>query len=158
MTTASQLESLHQLGHSLAVWFVLPVGTSTTAVNYYLSHRNPWLVGLASVGLTLVAVANLHLPSSSSTTTTTILALPSWLHQGVWHRGINLLGCAMLLGSNYISQRLGCGCGLPHETNNKNKNLANGSGSSSSATSPTRTPMAMQTSLIRWKKANGVKK
>jgi hypothetical protein len=156
IATASHLEALHQLGHSLAVWFVLPVGTSTTLVNYYLSHRNPWLVGLASVGLGLVALANLHLPSS-------IVGLSlSWLHQGVWHRGINLLGCAMLLGSNYISQRLGCGCGLPHESNNQN--LANGSGTRSStrtSTSPTtgtRTPMAMQTSLIRWKKANGAKK
>jgi hypothetical protein len=100
---AAQLELLHQLGHSLALYFVLPVGSLTTVINY-LSHKKTRIASMAVVGLCLVGLANSHIHGQSG-------SLGSVLHliqHGPWHRVVNIGGCAMLLGSNYLSQQQGC--------------------------------------------------
>jgi MerC mercury resistance protein len=103
----AQMEGLHELGHSLALYFVLPVGGLTTVLNF-LSHRKSWIASMATMGLVLVGLANshIHLPGSS----------PLWIsqalhmiqHSGAWHRIVNISGCALLLGSNFLSQQQGC--------------------------------------------------
>jgi MerC mercury resistance protein len=123
----AQLATLNQLGHALALYFVLPVGSLTTIINF-TNHRKRSILTLAVVGITLVGLANghfHHLP----TVITSILP-PVWtrtiehvLHLiqdcgggggGIvntkipWHRITNVSGCAMLLTSNYLSQQQGC--------------------------------------------------
>ena len=102
---AAQLQMLHQLGHSLALYFVLPVGSLTTLVNY-ASHKKSWISSLAIAGLCLVGLANSHLHLHNA---------PQWvstmlhmIQHGPWHRVTNISGCALLLGSNYLSQQQGC--------------------------------------------------
>ena len=56
----TQLETLHQLGHSLALYFVLPVGSLTTIINYS-SHKKTWIASMAAAGLCLVGLANSHI-------------------------------------------------------------------------------------------------
>lgn len=93
LNMAVPLESLHHLGHALAMFFVLPVGALTTAVNFG-SHRRIRLASISLVGLVLVAIANSH-------------AIPMhWLHHGWGHRLTNVVGCATLLTSNYLSRQL----------------------------------------------------
>lgn len=122
---ATQLAALNQLGHSLALYFVLPVGTLTTAVNFS-SHRIKWIAGLACLGMVLVGSANAHihhlpLMVASILPTTWTTAVEHGLHliqncngSGVgsggfpWHRITNVSGCALLLASNYLSQKQGC--------------------------------------------------
>jgi hypothetical protein len=90
--------------HGLALYFVLPVGTTTVTWNYWTGHRNAFVAGLGVLGLTLVGLANIDLVPHvlhHGTTTTTI------------HRIVNVLGCLLLLGSNVLSQQLGCDCGIP---------------------------------------------
>ncbi|KAL3912786.1 MAG: hypothetical protein SGARI_000978, partial [Bacillariaceae sp.] len=99
---ASQLEMLHQLGHSLALYFVLPVGSLTTVINY-LSHKKTWIASMAVAGLCLVGLANSHMHVHGS-----IGNVLHLIQHGPWHRVTNISGCAMLLGSNYLSQQQGC--------------------------------------------------
>jgi len=57
--TASTTELwLHDVGHAVALWFVLPVGTLATASGYFFSHRRAWIGALGVVGLVLIAAAN----------------------------------------------------------------------------------------------------
>jgi hypothetical protein len=101
---ATQLEFFHHLGHQLALFFVLPVGGLTTIVNY-LSHKKAWISSLAIVGLFMVGMANSHIHDLP------LLGHAHWLHaiqHGPMHRVVNILGCAFLLGSNYLSQQEGC--------------------------------------------------
>ena len=101
---AAQMEWLHHLGHSLALFFVLPVGGLTTIVNF-LSHRKAWISSLASLGLFMVGMANSHIHDLP------LLGHVEWLHtiqHGPMHRVVNIVGCAFLLGSNYLSQKQGC--------------------------------------------------
>ena len=127
---ANQLQAIDQLGHSLALYFVLPVGGMTTVINY-LSHKKKWISSFAIVGLTMVGFANSHIdvhhwPATASlslfgggTTVSLNLAwIGSVLHaiQGCgtspWHRIVNVSGCAFLLSSNYLSQQQdGCAHG-----------------------------------------------
>jgi hypothetical protein len=98
---AAQLEWLHHLGHSLAIFFVLPVGGMTTVVNY-LSHRKRWITSLASLGLVLVGLANSHFQHLP------FFGHVEFLHtiqHGSLHRVVNILGCAFLLGSNVLSSK-----------------------------------------------------
>ena len=98
---------LHELGHSVALCFVLPVGGLATTMNF-LNHRKKSLLSLALVGLSCVYAANGHggpilsmLPHS----------LAHDLHCGTAvHRVTNIVGCACLLSSNYLGKRIG-GCG-----------------------------------------------
>ena len=108
--SAEQAKWLHEIGHSIALWFVMPVGGLTAAMNY-ISHKRAKLSAMAALGLTLIYAANGHggpilsrLPHH----------LAHNLHCGTWlHRATNLLGCACLLGSNYLSHKLG-GCSHNH--------------------------------------------
>jgi hypothetical protein len=101
---------LHDIGHSIALWFVIPVGGCATTINF-LTHKRAKLSAMAALGLTLIYAANgqggpilSRLPHH----------LAHSLHCGAWlHRTTNLLGCAFLLGSNYLSHKLG-GCAHNH--------------------------------------------
>jgi hypothetical protein len=94
-----QLEWLHQIGHMVALLFVLPVGTLSTIANY-AGHQQRWIVVVAIMGLLMVGMANSHsLP---------ILGHVEFLHgfhHGLWHRIVNMSGCGFLLTSNYAAHR-----------------------------------------------------
>jgi len=51
-------EYLHELGHKMALYFVLPVGGTATAVNYFFSHRSKFIAAAGTTGLLLVLMAN----------------------------------------------------------------------------------------------------
>lgn len=98
-----RLEWLHNAGHSLAFFFVLPVGWMSAIMNYAV-HKQRWIASMAGMGLFLVAMANTHsLPVLGH--------IESFhaIHHGFLHRIVNIMGCACLLGSNYLSHRYGCG-------------------------------------------------
>ena len=109
--SAERAKWLHDIGHSIALWFVMPVGGLAATMNY-LTHKKAKLSALAALGLTLIYAANGHggpilsrLPHH----------LAHNLHCGTWlHRATNLLGCACLLGSNYYSHKIG-GCAHNHD-------------------------------------------
>lgn len=116
----AQMEWLHQLGHSLALWFVLPVGGLATSLNYLLQHRKLWIAATGWTGLALVLAANFGGGGCGAAAAhhggAVVTAAPAflihWLHlvnHGVLHRVTNLAGCFLLLGSNYLSHKLG-GC------------------------------------------------
>lgn len=111
---AGQLQAIDKLGHSLALFFVLPVGSLTTVINY-ISHKKKTIAGMAVLGLTMVGLANSHIHVHHWPTLGSISL--DWmgrvLHKiqacgasaSPWHRIVNVSGCALLLGSNYWSQR-----------------------------------------------------
>eukprot|EP00536_Pseudo-nitzschia_multiseries_P007860 jgi/Psemu1/324952/estExt_fgenesh1_pg.C_1900004 len=107
------LQVIDKLGHSLALFFVLPVGSLTTAVNYW-GHRKKWIASMALFGIALVGIANSHwhLPHTwPALVTNAIHNMQSCgCHPSIWHRLANVGGCAMLLGSNYLSQKQQEGC------------------------------------------------
>ena len=57
--SAEQTKWLHDLGHSIALYFVLPVGGLAATMNY-LTHKRAQLPALAAVGLILIYAANGH--------------------------------------------------------------------------------------------------
>jgi hypothetical protein len=97
----------------LALYFVLPIGGTATLSNFLVHRRLPVTLG-ASLGLLAVFATNGHggplrlLPMS----------LRHQLHHGAVHKVVNLLGCALLIGSNYVSHRMahasGCGTCCNH--------------------------------------------
>ena len=98
-----RLEWLHHVGHGLAFFFVLPVGFMSAMMNYVV-HKQKRIVSMAGMGLLLVAMANSHsLPVIGH-----IESLHA-IHHGFLHRIVSVMGCACLLGSNYLSHRNGCG-------------------------------------------------
>jgi hypothetical protein len=99
MGPATLQQTLCVWSHSLAIYFVLPLGMTTTLLNYATGHRNKGVAYLGIAGLVLVGLANGE-----------IFEL---LHHGILHRVVNLTGCALLLRSNYVAQQLGCDCGIP---------------------------------------------
>jgi hypothetical protein len=108
----AQLESLCKLGHSLALWFVLPVGGLATTMNYVYSHRKLWIAAGGYLGLALVLCSNAGCGLAHGVPGVLGSFLDHWLHvlhHGVAHRVANLAGCFFLLGSNYMSHRVG-GC------------------------------------------------
>jgi hypothetical protein len=110
-TTSAWLIALHEWGHGLALWFVLPVGLVATSLNYW-SHGKKSIAGLALLGLLAVAAANAgcalghalehYLPEALGHAVHHMLHA---LHHGVTHRVVNLIGCALLLTSNFLSKR-----------------------------------------------------
>lgn len=106
----AQMEWLHELGHSLALWFVLPVGGLATTLNY-TNHRKLWIASMGWTGLVAVLAANagcVHVPFGGHVLHDVLHVL----HHGVIHRITNLVGCALLLSSNYLSHKQG-GCRDP---------------------------------------------
>ncbi len=114
-TSASTAAWLHDLGHSIALYFVLPVGGLAATMNYF-NHNKKNLLSLSLVGLFCVYAANGNggpilslLPHS----------LAHNLHCGTTlHRVVNIVGCVCLLGSNHLGKIIGgCGikdCGVDH--------------------------------------------
>jgi hypothetical protein len=106
----AQMEWLHQLGHSLALGFVLPVGGLATTLNY-TNHGKLWITTMGWTGLLAVLAANagcVHLPFGGHLLHNVLHVF----HHGLIHRITNLAGCALLLSSNYLSHKQG-GCGDP---------------------------------------------
>ena len=97
----NQFMNLHpsNLGNWLAIWFVLPIGSISAILNYYISHQQLWLLSIATFGLACVCIANCDHQH----------------HQIIMnhHHLINIVGCICLLGSNYITRRF-YGCCIDH--------------------------------------------
>ena len=93
---------LHGAAHAVALWFVVPVGGAAVLTNW-LQHRR-WHVGAWGLsGLSLVLLANVHLPHSILG-----LGVPHWLEHFLHarHEAINILGCALLLSSQRYAHHL----------------------------------------------------
>ncbi len=109
---AGQLQFIDKLGHSLALYFVLPVGSLTTVVNY-ISHKKKPIAAMAFLGLTMVGLANshFHIHHWPMLGPISLGWIGRVLHEiqgcgtSPWHRIVNISGCAFLLGSNYWSQQ-----------------------------------------------------
>jgi len=96
---------LHHLGHKVAMNFVLPVG-SLAAIMNYTSHKNASLSFVSLIGLLFIYAAN----ASCHSYILSIFPhhLVHFLHDGLTHRCVNVSGCALLLGSNYLGHKVGC--------------------------------------------------
>lgn len=98
-----QMEWLHELGHSVALYFVMPVGLMATTSNFLYNHRKVWITAIGWLGLALIFASNAGC---------SLVGHHHPLHQvlhivahGVAHRVANLSGCALLILSNLISRR-----------------------------------------------------
>lgn len=142
---SATLSYLPAVSHTIALYFVIPVGLLTTIVNYFFGHKKIRYSLLSLAGVAVIYVAN----SSSEVGIPTvdrwlasgdILAVHHGRHvhnacgafvgaatgmiahtcpEGLWaHRVTNSLGCALLLGSNYLSKKYmeGKGQGCPAST------------------------------------------
>ena len=89
---------VHKAAHAVALWFVVPIGGAAVSSNA-LQHRRPLVFLWGLSGVALVLAANIHLPHS-------VLphAVDHFLH--AWHSTINVMGCALLLSSQWFSRRL----------------------------------------------------
>jgi hypothetical protein len=97
---APHLEILHQIGHTIALGVVVPLGIVTMVLNQ-MSHRKVSLAVLSLLGIALVIMTNSNW----------ILPMHHLLHHGWTHRLINIGGCVLLLSSNYLShQHQNCDC------------------------------------------------
>lgn len=105
--TPEQTEFLHQLGHRVALGFVLPVGGSAVTLNYLFAHQQKSIAALGALGLVLVLSANSPHEWLHGMEGSILYPLLSAVHQGTTHRVVNLMGCACLRGSNYLSRRSG---------------------------------------------------
>ena len=108
----NQFMNLHpsNLGHWLAIWFVLPIGSISAILNYYISHQQLWLLSIAVFGLACVCIANCDLHHH---------------HQQIimnHHHLINIVGCICLLGSNYITRRF-YGCCIDHNLHHQQQQV-----------------------------------
>mmetsp|Transcript_17550 Transcript_17550/g.26259 ORF Transcript_17550/g.26259 Transcript_17550/m.26259 type:complete len:247 (+) Transcript_17550:101-841(+) len=102
----AQAHWLHELGHSVALFFVLPVGGLAATMNYLSSKSMP-LFSIATAGLSLIYAANGG--HSAPLLSSLPHDLACKLHCGtVLHRSVNIIGCALLLSSNYFAHRLSC--------------------------------------------------
>jgi len=101
--TSKQARILHDVGHNLALWFVLPVGTFAATMNF-LSHRRPKISFIAVIGLSLIFLSNCN----GTILSLLPLTIKKNLHCGFWHSLINISGCGLLLGSNTVLHRLSC--------------------------------------------------
>lgn len=95
-------EWMHELGHSVALCFVMPVGSLAAATNF-LSHRRISLLSISLLGLLLVYSANGH---GGPVLSLIPHEIAHELHCGeTLHRIVNLSGCGLLLGSNFLSRK-----------------------------------------------------
>mmetsp|Transcript_5962 Transcript_5962/g.8682 ORF Transcript_5962/g.8682 Transcript_5962/m.8682 type:complete len:224 (+) Transcript_5962:49-720(+) len=97
------LDWLHELGHAVALYFVLPVG-STTAIFGYFSHQKIIITVAAFLGLCLIALSNMGHPNSGKDTGEWFLF--HLFHEGQTHQLSNIIGCCLLLWSNQQSRRM----------------------------------------------------
>jgi len=108
----AQMEWMHEAGHTVALYFVLPVGGLATTTNYCTSHRNLWILALGWMGMLLILGANAgchfaHDWFPKGGLWHILHDLLHMIHHGIIHRITNLGGCSMLLASNYLSHRFG---------------------------------------------------
>mmetsp|Transcript_4597 Transcript_4597/g.6784 ORF Transcript_4597/g.6784 Transcript_4597/m.6784 type:complete len:300 (+) Transcript_4597:3-902(+) len=101
----AHLAWIHELGHKMAMFFVLPVGGLAATMNY-VSHKKLRISIPAAIGLLLVYLANAG--SDSLLVSQLPHAISHAFHCGATHRITNIAGCALLLGSNYLSRQIGC--------------------------------------------------
>jgi hypothetical protein len=97
-----QMEWLHEFGHSVALYFVLPVGGLATTMNYLYSHRKLWIAALGWSGLALVLVSNAGCGLAHGMPGAVGSFLDHWLHvlhHGVTHRVVNLAGTFLLVST-----------------------------------------------------------
>lgn len=107
---------LHELGHSIALFFVLPVGFFAATMNF-LAHRKPLISSLAVLGLLLIYISNGQGGMIFSLIPNNISHA---LNCGdMAHKVCNITGCMLLMGSNYISHKTMKGCAYSY-TNNIN--------------------------------------
>jgi len=123
---SAMAHTLHHLGHTLALYFVLPVGTFTTTVAY-ANHRSvlkclPGILGLALIYLSNAGGASMHLHTATVGEMTgglnpLVQMVPhDVLHaisdgDGWIHRVVNVFGCALMLIGNWWSKRTSGGQG-----------------------------------------------
>lgn len=107
---------LHEAGHLMALTFVVPVGLMATTTNYLLSHRTKWIAVLGLCAVLLIGMANAGCALSHAVEDVVPGILGYYLHKllhavhhGLAHRIANLVGCALLMTSNYFSRKRG-GC------------------------------------------------
>jgi MerC mercury resistance protein len=103
--TAASTAWLHTFSHQLTRCVVLPLGTLATSM-HFTAHRRKWITALGGCGLALIALANsgsgcghAHAPMAHS------FRLLQAMQHGLVHRVVNLTGCALLMGSNFLSFR-----------------------------------------------------
>jgi MerC mercury resistance protein len=89
---------IHDASHVATLLFLIPVGFLSTCINY-ISHRRLQIVSLSVFGLVLVGIAN-------SYTATHHWERMHVLHNGIWHRLVNVCGCFCLLLSNHWSHHV----------------------------------------------------
>lgn len=121
-TSPSQAKTLHEIGHYVALFFVLPIGGLTATVNYFTHPNKSSIHNLLSlsaiIGLSLIYAANggHHSPILSVLPHEVAHALHC---NAIVHKAVNISGCAMLLGSSYLWHKVGtedggrC-CLIPH--------------------------------------------
>lgn len=107
--TPSQIEWIHNAGHFVALGFVVPVGLLATCSNYLFSHRKLRIAMTGWLGILSIILANMPcawIPPGGGTLGYAIPVVLHQMHHGWAHRLVNIFGCALLLGSNYLSRRM----------------------------------------------------
>jgi len=105
----AQMEWLHEAGHQVALYFVLPVGGLATTMNY-TQHKKFWITAIGWLGLLAVVSANAGCHFVHDIPGPVGHFLHHWLHvlhHGLIHRVTNLTGCFLLISSNYLSHKQG---------------------------------------------------
>jgi len=101
---------LDEVGHAVALCVVLPIGALATTTNYCLAHRHLWIACVGWVGMISIAAANggcqgiLKLLGDDTQAGRAVETFLHFVHHGLPHRVANLSGCALLMGSNYLSK------------------------------------------------------
>lgn len=91
---------LHAISHSVALYVVMPIGSLTTLSNYLL-HRDARFAVMSTVGLSLILASNAEGLEH-------LVPLIRQLHMHE-SRVYNTVGCGLLIGSSWLSHRVGGG-------------------------------------------------
>ena len=82
---------IHAISHSVALYVVLPIGSTTTLANW-LMHRNLPLAAMSLGGLSLIFMSNY--PGLEE--------VLMWMQES---RAYNTVGCGLLMGSSWLAHR-----------------------------------------------------
>lgn len=122
---------LHEVGHTVALCIVLPIGALATTTNFCLGHQRLWIAAIGWLGVLSIFIANgehhCHGIVDNVFGHDTVMGRQAELymhtvHHGLPHRVANLSGCALLMCSNYLSKTVL----PPTHLKNKRKNLKSG--------------------------------
>ncbi|KAL7466339.1 hypothetical protein ACHAXS_006655 [Conticribra weissflogii] len=123
LALSSVMAAIPAIGHAIALYFVIPVGILTTVVNYVFGHKELRFSLPALLGIMLIYTANsngIGISSVDSWLASVGIIAQTHAHHahgvcssvlghsctlGWTHRLTNTLGCAFLLGSNYLSRK-----------------------------------------------------